>query len=102
MNPSRSRFAVLSLVPIILSLTPGESRGWSAEGHMIVALVGDRLLQARDAAAHKKLAELLATDKSNPWTKTDIASEATVHTQMIRCARRHSGERHRARSIVTK
>ena len=77
MNPSRSRFALLSLVPIILSLTPGESRGWSAEGHMIVALVGDRLLQARDAAAHKKLAELLATDKSNPWTKTDIASEAT-------------------------
>ena len=77
MNPSRSRFAVLSLVPIILSLTPGESRGWSAEGHMIVALVGDRLLQARDAAAHKKLAELLTTDKSNTWTKTDIASEAT-------------------------
>src|SRR5207245_296945 len=28
------------------------------------------------AAAHKKLAELLATDKSNTWTKTDIAGEA--------------------------
>src|SRR2546430_996064 len=77
MNLSRSRFALLSLVPIILWLMPAESRGWSAEGHMIVALVADRLLQARDAAAHKKLAELLATDKSNTWTKTDIASEAT-------------------------
>jgi hypothetical protein len=44
---------------------------------MIVALVADRLLQARDAAAHKKLAELLATDKSNTWTKTDIAGEVT-------------------------
>jgi hypothetical protein len=77
MNPSRSRLAILCLVPTILSLMPAESRGWSAEGHMIVALVADRLLQARDAAAHKKLAELLATDKSNTWTKTDIASEAT-------------------------
>jgi S1/P1 Nuclease len=77
MNPSRSHLVILCLVPTIVSLMPAESRGWSAEGHMIVALVADRLLQAQDAAAHKKLAELLATDKSNSWTKTDIASEAT-------------------------
>jgi hypothetical protein len=44
---------------------------------MIVALVADRLLQAQDSAAQKKIAELLAADKSNTWTKTDIASEAT-------------------------
>jgi hypothetical protein len=77
MNPSRSHLVILCLVPTIVSLMPAESRGWSAEGHMIVALVADRLLQAQDAAAHKKLAELLATDKSNSWTKTDIAGEAT-------------------------
>src|ERR1700736_1431279 len=77
MNAFRSRLGILCLVPAMLSLMPAESRGWSAEGHMIAALVADRLLQARDAAAHKKLAELLATGKSNTWTKTDIASEAT-------------------------
>src|SRR3984893_735724 len=77
MNAFRSCLGILCLVPAMLSLMPAESRGWSAEGHMIAALVADRLLQARDAAAHKKLAELLATDKSNTWTKTDIASEAT-------------------------
>ena len=48
MNPSRSRLAILWLVPTIVSLMPAESRGWNAEGHMIVALVADRLLQARD------------------------------------------------------
>ena len=77
MHVSRFRLAILCLVPTIVSLMPAESRGWNAEGHMIVALVADRLLQARDAAAHKKLTELLATDKSNTWTKTDIASEST-------------------------
>src|SRR6266446_2380015 len=76
MHVPRSRLAMFCLVPTILFLTTGESRGWSAEGHMIVALVADRLLQAQDAAAHKKLTELLATDKSNSWTKTDIAGEA--------------------------
>jgi S1/P1 Nuclease len=77
MNASRSCFVILCLVPAVLSLTPAKSWGWSREGHMIVALVADRLLQARDASAHKKLVELLATDKSNNWTKTDIAGEAT-------------------------
>ena len=77
MHVSRFRLAILCLVPTIVSLMPAESRGWNAEGHMIVALVADRLLQARDAAAHKKLTELLAADKSNTWTKTDIASEST-------------------------
>jgi hypothetical protein len=44
---------------------------------MIVALVADRLLQTQDDQTGKKLADLLATDKSNSWTKTDIAGEAT-------------------------
>jgi hypothetical protein len=77
MNAPRFCFATLSLVPIVLLLTPAESRGWSAEGHMIVALVADRLMQAQGGAAQKKVADLLATDKSNTWTKTDIGSEST-------------------------
>jgi hypothetical protein len=77
MSCSYSRYATLCLVPAVLLLTPSESRAWSAEGHMIVALVADQLLQTQESPAQKKLAELLATDKSNSWTKTDIAGEAT-------------------------
>src|SRR5271167_1012619 len=77
MNPSRLCVATLCLVPTVLFLTTSESRAWGTEGHMIVALVADRLLQAKDGPAQKKLAELLASDKSNSWTKTDIAGEAT-------------------------
>jgi hypothetical protein len=77
MNPSPLCSAVLCLVSSVLLLTPTESRAWNAEGHMIVALVADRLLQAQEGPAKTKLAELLAGDKSNSWTKTDIASEAT-------------------------
>ena len=57
MHVPRSRLAMFCLVPTILFLTTGESRGWSAEGHMIVALVADRLLQAQDAAAHFEVSE---------------------------------------------
>ncbi len=77
MNPFRFGFAVFCMVPAVLALTPAESRAWSAEGHMIVALVADRLLQAQESPAQKKIAELLVGDKSNTWTKTDIAGEAT-------------------------
>lgn len=47
------------------------------EGHRIIALVADRLLQAQSPAVQKKISNILSTDKSNDWTKTDIASEAT-------------------------
>jgi len=77
MNASRFCFAAFWLAPSVLFLTPAESLGWGADGHMIVALVADRLLQAGDGSAEKKIAELLASDKSNIWTKTDIAGEAT-------------------------
>jgi S1/P1 Nuclease len=75
----RFRFGstLLWLVPTVLALTPAEGRAWSAEGHMIVALVADRLLQAQESPAQRKIAELLAGDKSNNWTRTDIAGEAT-------------------------
>ena len=77
MNPSRFCCVSLCLVPAILLMTPAESRAWSTEGHMIVALVADRLLQAQGGSTKTKIAELLASDKSNSWTKTDIAGEAT-------------------------
>src|ERR1700740_171380 len=77
MHRSYSGFASLCLAAMVLALTPAESRGWNDEGHMIVALVADRLLQTQESPAQRKLAELLATDKSNAWTKTDLASEAT-------------------------
>ena len=77
MYRSRCYFASLCLAAMGCLLTPAESRAWSAEGHMIVALVADRLLQTQESPAEKRLAELLASDKSNSWTKTDVAGEAT-------------------------
>ena len=77
MNLFRSGLAILCLVPTVLVLTPAESWAWSAEGHMIIAFVADRLLEAQESPAQKKIAELLGGDKSNTWTKTDIAGEAT-------------------------
>ena len=44
---------------------------------MIIALVADRLLEAQESPAQKKIADLLEGDKSNTWTRTDIAGEAT-------------------------
>ena len=58
-------------------LQPTESWAWGDEGHRIIAVVANQLLQAQDPAILKKVVEILATDKSNKWTKTDIASEAT-------------------------
>ena len=77
MYRSHSYFASLCLAASVLLLTPAKGRAWSAEGHMIVALVADRLLQTQESPTQRKLAELLASDKSNSWTKTDIAGEAT-------------------------
>ncbi len=77
MKPFRCAAALACLAQAALLLTPRPGWAWGTEGNMIVALVADRLLQAQDPAAHKKLAQILATDKDNSWTKTDIAGEAT-------------------------
>jgi S1/P1 Nuclease len=77
MSPFRFGFVVLWLMLTVLALTSAEGRAWNAEGHMIVALVADRLLQAQESPAQRKIAEQLAGDKSNTWTRTDIAGEAT-------------------------
>jgi S1/P1 Nuclease len=77
MYRSQSIFAILCLVPTILLLTTAKGQAWGTEGHMIVALVAERLLQTQESPAQRQLSELLASDKSNSWTKTDIAGEAT-------------------------
>src|SRR5437879_3805374 len=77
MNPFRFCCAVLWLAPAALVWQPGESWAWGSEGHRIIALVADRLLQTQAPPVQKMIADILATDKSNDWTKTDIASEAT-------------------------
>jgi hypothetical protein len=76
MKPSRPCLAIACLLALFVSAAPREASAWGAEGNMIVALVADRLLQAHDPAVQKKVAALLATDKSNEWTRTDIAGEA--------------------------
>lgn len=67
---------ILGLVAAALLLQPSRCWAWGSEAHEIIALLADRLLQTGDPAVEKKIAEILAADKSNTWTKTDIAGEA--------------------------
>ena len=77
MNPFRFCCALFCLAPAALVWHPADSWAWGSEGHRIIALVADRLLQSQAPPAQKKIADILAGDTSNDWTKTDIASEAT-------------------------
>jgi hypothetical protein len=74
---SWSRRAVFYLFLVLFFSHPQASWAWGAGAHRIIALVADRLLEAQSSATQKKIAGILATDQSNTWTKTDIASEAT-------------------------
>jgi len=49
---------------------------WGPEGHRVIALVADRLLQQSDPGVRSKILSILATDKGSRLTKNDIASEA--------------------------
>lgn len=77
MKPSPWCFALVCLAQIFAMAMPREAKAWGTEGNMIVALVADRLLALHDPAVQKKVAAILATDKDNSWTRTDIAGEAT-------------------------
>ncbi len=77
MKPSRRCIALACLALTGLLPAPPAAWAWGTEGNMIVALVADRLLEAKDLATRTKLEQILATDKDNSWTKTDIAAEAT-------------------------
>jgi hypothetical protein len=75
MRPRRACLLLaLLLVPAAM---PRPAAAWGTEGDMIVALVADRLLQAHDPAVRARIAAILATDKDNSWTRTDIAGEAS-------------------------
>ena len=67
---------MLCLVPAALFCGSAQSWAWGGEAHQIIALLADRLLETGDPSVEKKIAEILAADKSNTWTKTDIAGEA--------------------------
>jgi hypothetical protein len=72
---TRSCHIMFVMSTALLYPTPGWA--WGGEGHRIIALVAERILEAQYPSAQKRVKEILATDKSNPWTKTDFASEAT-------------------------
>jgi S1/P1 Nuclease len=74
---SRSYRAILCLTLATLGWRPACGWAWGNEGHRIIALVADRLLQTGNPAVQRKLAEILATDTSNDWTSKDISGEAT-------------------------
>jgi S1/P1 Nuclease len=76
MKPARPCFVLICLAQLLAIANPREADAWGVEGNRIVALVADRLLQAHDPATQKKVAAILATDKDNGWTGTDIAGEA--------------------------
>ena len=67
---------ILCLMPAALLWEPSKCWAWGNEAHEIIALLADRLLETGDPPVEKKIAEILAADKSNTWTKTDIAGEA--------------------------
>jgi len=67
---------ILCLVPAALLCEPTQSWAWGGEAHKIIALLADRLLQKGDPPVEAKVAEILAADKSDTWTTTDIAGEA--------------------------
>src|ERR1051326_6680211 len=50
------------------------SHAWGPEGHRAIALIA---MQRSDPATRTKILAILATDKTNRLTKTDIGSEAT-------------------------
>jgi hypothetical protein len=68
---------VLAAAGIVLLLPLRAGFAWGLEGHRVVALIADRLLQQNDPEIRAKVQALLATDKDNGLTKNDIASEAT-------------------------
>jgi S1/P1 Nuclease len=76
MKPSPFCLVLACLGELLLLAAPRPAAAWGIEGNTIIALVADRLLQAHDPAVYKRVEAILATDKDNDWTGTDIAGEA--------------------------
>jgi hypothetical protein len=69
--------AIVAAALPILAILPRPGFAWGPEGHRIVALFAEQLLQRSDPALHAKITALFKADKDNHLTKTDIADEAT-------------------------
>src|SRR3981189_2415324 len=69
--------AVFGAAFATLFLPVRQSYAWGPEAHRAIAVIADKVLQQSDAAARGKVQAVLATDKDNRLTKSDIASEAT-------------------------
>src|SRR5260221_5395366 len=67
--------AAAGLAALLLPMR--SSLAWGPEGHRVIALIADRLLQQSDAGARAKVLALLAGDKGDRLAKPDIASQAT-------------------------
>ncbi|MGC2414881.1 MAG: S1/P1 nuclease [Stellaceae bacterium] len=65
---------VIGVAVAALLLPMRASLAWGPEGHRAIALIA---LQRSDPGTRAKILALLATDKANRLTKTDIGSEAT-------------------------
>lgn len=77
MTPARTVVALACCVPVGFVSSARQATAWGPEGHRVIALIADRTLQQTEPTVRAKVAWLLAGDKSNAWTKHDIASEAT-------------------------
>jgi hypothetical protein len=77
MSFSRLCAPLFCVLAVVFLCRPTESFAWGPEAHRTIALLSDRLLQAQSPAVQNKILDILSTDKSNDWTRTDIASEAT-------------------------
>jgi nuclease S1 len=72
-----ARGGAIAAASCVLVLAAGPALAWGPQAHRAIALIADRILEKSDPVARAKLRALLATDKENRFTKTDIASEAT-------------------------
>jgi hypothetical protein len=68
---------VIAAAVAIALLPMRASLAWGPEGHRVIALIADRLLQQSDPGVRAKILAILATDKGSRLTKSDIASEST-------------------------
>lgn len=69
--------AVVGAAFAVLVLPLQASLAWGPEGHRVIAVLADHLLQQSDPGVRAKILAVLASDKGNRLTKSDIAGEAT-------------------------
>jgi hypothetical protein len=68
--------AVIAAASAALLLPLRATLAWGPEGHRVIALIADQILQKGDPGVRAKIQAILATDKDSRLTKNDIASEA--------------------------